>query len=62
MATALGNRVIAAGEEAVSRAIRASLSPRVEGLLVVAGESLGMGGKLPPIVRATVDARNVSKG
>jgi len=62
MATALGNRVGETSEEAISRAIRDSLSDRVEGLLVVAGERLGMGGKLPPIVRAAVDTRIVSKG
>ncbi len=62
MATALGNRVKDASEEAVGQAIRASLSERIEGLLVVAGKSLGMGGKLPPIVGAAVDTRIISKG
>jgi ApbE superfamily uncharacterized protein (UPF0280 family) len=62
MATALGNRVAEASEEAVAAAIRATLSERVEGLLVVAGGQLGMGGKLPPLVRAVADAGIVSRG
>lgn len=62
MATALGNRVREASEEAVGQAIRASLADGIEGLLVVAGDHLGMGGVLPPLVRATVDTGLISRG
>jgi ApbE superfamily uncharacterized protein (UPF0280 family) len=62
MATALGNRVKEASEKAIGKAIRDSLLDGIEGLLVVAGERMGMGGTLPPIVRAPRDVRLVSKG
>jgi len=62
MATALGNRVDEAGEKAIGRAIRDSLSEQVEGMLVVAGNHVGMGGTLPPLVRAAVDTRIISQG
>lgn len=61
-ATALGNRVGDTSAEAIDRAIRETLAGGVEGLLVVAGERLGMGGKLPPLVRAAVDTRIISQG
>jgi len=61
-ATALGNRVREKSGEAIDRAIRESLADGIEGLLVVAGEHLGLGGKLPPLVRAAVDPRLISKG
>lgn len=62
MATALGNRVKEASGQAVERAIRETLTDGIEGLLVVAGEHLGTGGMLPPLVRAAVDPRRISKG
>jgi ApbE superfamily uncharacterized protein (UPF0280 family) len=62
VATALGNRVREQTATAIQAAIRASLLPEVEGLLVAAGKHLGMGGKLPEIVRTRVDAQRVSKG
>jgi ApbE superfamily uncharacterized protein (UPF0280 family) len=62
MATALGNRVREATEQAIGRAIRESLQDGVEGLLVVAGGRMGMGGTLPPLVRAAHDTRLISKG
>lgn len=62
MATALGNRVSGPSEEAIARAIRDTLTEHVEGLLVVAGENLGMGGTLPAIVRAPLDPRIISRG
>jgi uncharacterized protein len=62
MATALGNRVKEASGEAVDQAIRDTLGEGIEGLLVVAGEHLGMGGTLPPLVRAAVDPRLISRG
>jgi len=62
VATALGNRVRENSEEAIDSAIRESLLPEVEGVLVVAAERLGLGGKLPPIIRAQLDFRAISKG
>lgn len=62
MATALGNRVRERTAPAIQAAIRASLLPGVEGLLVVAGECLGMGGELPEIVRAPVPVKTISQG
>ena len=61
-ATALGNRVKETNEKAIGRAIRETLSDGVEGLLVVAGECLGMGGKLPPLVRVPLDPQIISRG
>ncbi len=60
MATALGNRVRQASEETIDQAIRDTLADGVEGLLVVAGDRLGLGGKLPQIVRVPVDTRIIS--
>lgn len=62
VATALGNRVREKTEAAISAAISASLLPEVEGALVVAAERLGLGGKLPPIIRAALDSRVISRG
>lgn len=56
-ATALGNRVRERSAEGVARAIRETPADGVEGLLVVAGEHLGTGGRLPPLVRAPVGPR-----
>ena len=61
MATALGNRVKEASEEALDKAIRGTMADGVEGLLVVAGEHMGMGGTLPQIVRLPVNTRIVSQ-
>jgi hypothetical protein len=61
-ATALGNRVRERSGDAIRAAIRESLQPEVEGLLVVAGKHMGMGGTLPPIVRAPLDAASISQG
>lgn len=61
-ATALGNRVREKTGEAIGAAIRESLLPEVEGVLVVAGMHLGVGGALPQIVRAAVDPWVISKG
>jgi ApbE superfamily uncharacterized protein (UPF0280 family) len=61
-ATALGNRVREKTEEAVETAIRESLLPEIEGVLVVAGESLGWGGIIPQIIRAPLDINIISKG
>jgi len=61
-ATALGNRVLDASETAVERAIRATLTEGIEGLLVVAGQHLGRGGALPAIVRVPVTVPMISKG
>jgi uncharacterized protein len=62
MATALGNRVKDGSEKEIGRAIEASLVDGVEGLLVVAGGRVGLGGTLPEIVRAAVDTRMISQG
>jgi ApbE superfamily uncharacterized protein (UPF0280 family) len=62
MATALGNRVKEASGKAVDQAIRDTLADGIEGLLVIAGEHLGMGGTLPPLVRASVDPHLISQG
>ncbi|HEX7502318.1 MAG TPA: UPF0280 family protein [Acidobacteriota bacterium] len=61
-ATALGNRVREKTGEAIRAAIRESLMAEVEGMLVVAGKNLGMGGALPPIVRAPLDIEIISQG
>jgi uncharacterized protein len=62
MATALGNRVREASAKSVDQAIRDTLAEGIEGLLVVAGEHLGMGGTLPPLVRTSVDPQLISQG
>jgi ApbE superfamily uncharacterized protein (UPF0280 family) len=62
MATALGNRVRERSEEAIDRAIRDSWLEGIEGMLVVAGSRLGLGGTLPTIVRAPLDPGLISKG
>jgi len=61
-ATALGNRVREKTAGSVRAAIRESLLPEVEGMLVVAGKHMGLGGVLPPIVRAPLDLSIVSQG
>jgi hypothetical protein len=62
MATALGNRVKEASAKSVEQAIHDTLADGIEGLLVVAGEHLGVGGTLPPLVRACVDPSLISRG
>ena len=62
MATALGNRVKSNDENEIGQAIQASLIDGVEGVLVVAGERLGMGGTMPEIVRAHVETSIISQG
>jgi uncharacterized protein len=61
-ATALGNCVREKTEQAIRTAIRESLLPEVEGVLVVAGKHLGVGGALPQIVRAPLDVEAISQG
>ena len=61
-ATALGNRVLERNEAAVARAIRETLADGVDGLLVVIGDHLGLGGSLPPLVRAAVQPQRPSLG
>jgi ApbE superfamily uncharacterized protein (UPF0280 family) len=61
-ATALGNRIREQTKESVGAAIRESLLPEIEGVLVVAGEHLGWGGVLPQVIRAPLDINLVSKG
>jgi hypothetical protein len=60
-ATALGNRVKQSTKKEIEQAIRESLIEGVEGLLVVANDHLGLGGKLPEIVRAHVETSIISK-
>ena len=62
MATALGNRVREQTAAAIQAAIRASQVPEVEGLLVAAGNCLGLGGELPEIVRVPVLPEIISQG
>lgn len=62
MATALGNRVKEKTAAAIRGAIQATLVPEVEGLLVVAGSCLGLGGELPEIVRIPVPEQIISQG
>ncbi len=62
MATALGNRIKNGSKNEIEQAIRTSLIDGVEGLLVVAGERLGMGGELPEIVRSHVQTNIISQG
>ncbi len=59
-ATALGNRVNERSGLAVQAAIRDTLADGIEGLLVVAGDQLGVGGSLPPLVRAAVRGERVA--
>ena len=58
-ATALGNRVGERSELGVARAIDETLADGIEGLLVVAGDHLGTGGSLPPLVRAVIRPRQI---
>jgi ApbE superfamily uncharacterized protein (UPF0280 family) len=62
MATALGNRVRKGSKKEIESAIQESLIEGVEGLLVIAGNLLGLGGKLPEIVRTHVDTNIISQG
>jgi ApbE superfamily uncharacterized protein (UPF0280 family) len=62
MATALGNRVKNGRGNEIEQAIQAALIDGVEGLLVVAGERMGMGGTLPEIVRTRVKTNIISQG
>ena len=62
VATALGNRVKNDQESEIEQAIRSSLIDGVEGLLVVAGARLGLGGIVPEIVRAHVETNIISQG
>jgi ApbE superfamily uncharacterized protein (UPF0280 family) len=62
MATALGNRIRSGAEEEIEEAIQRSLIAGVEGMLVVAGERLGLGGSLPDIVRAPIEMNMISQG
>ena len=62
MATALGNQIKTGAEKEIEQAIQASLVDGVEGLLVVAGERMGMGGTLPEIVRTHVQTNIISQG
>jgi ApbE superfamily uncharacterized protein (UPF0280 family) len=62
MATALGNRIQSGSEKEIGSAIRESLLEGVEGLLVVAGDRLGLGGEVPEIVRAHVETNIISQG
>lgn len=62
MATALGNRVRERSAAAIDQAIRESWFDGIEGMLVVAGEHLGLGGELPEIVRCQVKAELISQG
>ena len=62
VATALGNRVRERSEGGIGSAIDSSLIEGIEGLLVVAGRRLGMGGKLPQIIHAPLDVNIISKG
>jgi ApbE superfamily uncharacterized protein (UPF0280 family) len=61
-ATALGNRIKKGSEEEIERAIQQSLLEGVEGLLVVANDRLGLGGKLPEIIRTNVETNIISQG
>jgi len=62
VATALGNRVKSGSEAEIGLAIEDLLITGVEGLLVVAGERLGVGGELPEIVRMHSDTHIISHG
>jgi hypothetical protein len=62
VATALGNRIRSGTEAEIEEAIQSSLQDGVQGLLVVAGERLGLGGSLPEIVRAHVQTNMISQG
>ncbi len=61
-ATALCNRVSERNGAAVARAIRETPADGIDGLLVVAGDHLGMGGSLPPLVRTAVRPQRISRG
>ena len=62
VATTLGNRVKKGSEKEIAQAIQESLIAGVEGLLVVANDRLGVGGKLPEIVRTHVEPNMISQG
>jgi ApbE superfamily uncharacterized protein (UPF0280 family) len=61
-ATALGNRIKKSSGEEIARAIQDSLVDGIEGLLVIADKHLGVGGKLPEIVRTHVGINIISQG
>lgn len=61
-ATALGNRIQTGEEEEIEAAVNDFLLEGIEGILVVAGERIGMGGELPAIVRVSVNPDLISRG
>lgn len=61
-ATALGNRIQTGEKEEIEAAVNDFLLEGIEGILVVAGERIGMGGELPEIIRIPVDPDLISRG
>ncbi len=59
-ATALGNAVPGRDADAIRRAMERLLIPGIDGLLVVAGDLLVVGGDLPPLLRHPVDVTRVA--
>jgi ApbE superfamily uncharacterized protein (UPF0280 family) len=62
MATALGNSITSRAPDGLSQAMRESMVPGVEGVLVIIGDAIGTCGQLPEIVRANVQYNLIAKG
>ncbi len=60
-ATALGNAVVEVDSEHVDAALRELQTIEVEGMMVIIGETIGIYGDMPNIVRARVDYDLISK-
>jgi len=61
-ATALGNRIRTGETGEIEAAINGMLCPEIEGMLVVVGDNLGMGGLLPEIIRTAIPIGIISHG
>lgn len=61
-ATALGNRIKTGETAEIEKAIDGMLSHETEGMLVVAGDRLGMGGSLPELIRTHGAVEAISYG
>jgi ApbE superfamily uncharacterized protein (UPF0280 family) len=62
VATALGNDVRDDDPERLRTALESHLVEGVEGLMAVVGETIGLCGRLPEIVRVCMDVNKVSRG
>lgn len=61
-ATALGNAVTKEDKDQVSKALSNAMIDDISGAMVIIGDTIGAGGELPQIVRASVDYNLIARG